>query len=119
MAKSRFRWSKPPTQAWSAAPYVIALERGVMDVLQYYAPQVTADAKTGAPWRDRTGNARQSLLAFEHWAQQHVAALTLMQVMEYGVFLELRHQGRYAIVLPTLEPYYERVWGTIKDLMSR
>ena len=36
--------------------------------------------------------------------------------MEYGVYLELSNQGRYAIILPTLEHYYPIVKKWMKDI---
>ena len=78
-----------------------------------FEPVLEAAAKAGAPWQDRTGNARQSLFSVSEIDGRRVI-LYLSHGMEYGVFLELRNQGRYAIVLPTLE----RNYGEIKRAMQ-
>jgi len=115
---SSFRWTRPPTRTWDAARYSQALDDGVERLLNYWAPQIEGSAKQGAPWTDRTGNARQTLAAFAYRKQAHLHALALRQTMDYGVFLETRWQGTYGIVLRTLQGYYGSVWSSVEDLLK-
>lgn len=78
-------------------------------VAQYFAPVVEAEAKANAPWTDRTGNARQGLRGFVEDLSASTVAIYLTHSVEYGVNLELKYQGRYAIILPTLESRYADV----------
>lgn len=58
--------------------------------------------RQGAPWTDRTGNARNGLMA-KHDADPMVEhTLILFHSMPYGIWLEVRHSGRYAIIGPVM-----------------
>jgi hypothetical protein len=66
-------------------------------------PMAAGYARTHAPWRDVTGNARNGLMA-KHVGQPLVShALVVYHTMPYGLFLEVRWSGRYAIIGPTLD----------------
>lgn len=55
-----------------------------------------------APWRDRTGNARNGLKA-KHEAEPMVShTMVLYHSMPYGYWLEVRWSGRYAVIGPTM-----------------
>ena len=64
--------------------------------------------RNDAPWKDRTGNARASLFA-DAFLTDHVAGVTLGHGVEYGFWLEVIQNGRFAIVRPTLEAHARRV----------
>jgi hypothetical protein len=59
-------------------------------------------ARENAPWTDRTGNARNGLQAKHVSEPMVVHKLVVFHTMPYGVWLELRWSGRYAIIGPTL-----------------
>jgi hypothetical protein len=65
-------------------------------------------AKNRAPWEDRTGNARQSLYSVVHTGNGQII-IYLSHGVDYGVWLELRHQGQYAIIMRTLEHHYQQI----------
>lgn len=109
-----FRWRVPPSKAWQIPVVVQRWEDAVNAELLYWAPQIEADMKRNASWEDRTSNARQTLNAFVHSPRTGVLALVAKQQMTYGVQLETKYGGRYAIVLPTLQLYYDRIWQGIK-----
>jgi hypothetical protein len=118
MASSTFRWVRRPSVAWNTRLYRDMLIRAVYRLLSYYAPQIETDAKTNAPWTDRTGNARQTLAAFVYIPEEAVIVLVLKQHMSYGVCLELKRGGRYAIVMPTLQLHYGPVWRAVTDVVA-
>jgi hypothetical protein len=113
-----FRWTRPPTQAWQARVYIVVLEASLERLLWSFAPRIEADAKINASWTDRTANARQTLASFVYQPGASRLALVLKQHMSYGVFLELCNQGRYAIVLRTLQSYYGPLWNSVKELVE-
>jgi hypothetical protein len=113
-----FRWTRPPTQAWQARAYIVVLEASVDRLLWSFAPRIEGDAKINASWTDRTANARQTLASFVYKPGANRRALVLKQHMSYGLWLELRWQGKYAIVLRTLQHYYSPVWNSVKDLVE-
>ena len=118
----RFQWKpgKSPTQAMAPgiARYKSALRRAIWGVLNLNAAEIETDMKRNAPWTDQTANARQTLRAFVYEPRPEVVALVAKQHMEYGKWLELKNGGRYAIILPTLEQYYQQVWSDIKDVVE-
>jgi len=108
----------------------VALDAGLQQLGMVWAVQIERDAKVNAPWTDRTTNARQTLGAFAVVIRNGKVAelpeyepgiargiaLILRQYMSYGKYLELRWQGKYAIVLPTLQQYYYPVWNDVRGL---
>jgi hypothetical protein len=74
-------------------------------VATYFAGVFEAYAKANAPWTDRTGNARQSLYAFTQRLGQDVVALYLAHGVDYGIYLEVANEGRYAVVWPTIQAH--------------
>jgi HK97 gp10 family phage protein len=61
-----------------------------------------ANAKAGAPWHDRTGNARQGLTGSAEADGDHVR-VAIAHTMAYGPFLELgtSKMAAYPILVPT------------------
>jgi hypothetical protein len=112
-----FKWTRPPSQAWNRQLYKAQLMDAVEKQLWYWSPQIEASAKENAEWTDRTANARQSLASFVYRDGDKII-LILKQQMDYGKFLELANQGKYAIVLVTLEQYYARVWGSVREMVQ-
>lgn len=90
-----------------------------LQVAQEVTPQIEADAKRDAPWTDRTSNARQGLHG-RFWQEDNgnVTVIRLAHGMFYGRFLELRWQGRYAIILPTLQRYYGVVRERLRERLG-
>lgn len=89
--------------------YGEAVKEGLLSVGQRLGPAMEAFAKQNAPWTDRTGHARQGLRYFvdqQDDGQVVVVTLAHGEGIFYGWFLEVRFQGRYAIILPTLQAHY-------------
>ena len=87
-------------------------------IAEYFAPVIEAAAKENASWTDRTGNARQGLEGLVEDISETMVALILKHKMDYGVFLELSHQGRYAIIMPTLEQHYQPVMQMVREVFG-
>lgn len=60
--------------------------------------------KNNAPWEDRTGDARAGLTAEAHH-QGFRQEILIYHTAEYGVWLEVRWNGRYAIIQPALDHF--------------
>jgi len=67
-----------------------------------FAPRVESHMRNTAPWTDQTGNARAGLFARPE-VEATGAKIVFGHSVYYGIFLETRWSGRYAVVLPTLE----------------
>lgn len=96
--------------------YASKIHQAVRLVGEYFAPVVENAAKTNASWTDRTGAARQGLHGFVEDVSESVVLLVLAHGVDYGIFLELKHQGRYAIILPTLEESYPKVMEMLREV---
>jgi hypothetical protein len=65
-------------------------------------------AKENAPWADRTGDARVGLDTSVE-LEGHVIVWQMYHTVEYGQWLETIQNGKFAIILPTLEIYAPKV----------
>ena len=71
--------------------------------------------KSNAPWTDQTGAARNGLVGnFE--ASARGGRVVFAHSVPYGIWLEVRWSGRYAIVLPAVEEFSRR-WGRLLAAM--
>ena len=93
------------------------VRNAVKAIADNYAAEIEREAKLNAPWEDRTTNARQGLFSTVDQAEDRTT-IYLSHEMDYGVYLELKNHGRYAIIMPTLERFYPRVMGSVKELMK-
>lgn len=73
----------------------------VFKVFTYWSTRASSDMRANAKWVDRTGNARNGLNATVYDSSKYVD-LVLYHRVPYGVFLEVRWSGRYAIIGPTM-----------------
>lgn len=76
-------------------------------VMEEFSQEVLQYARDHAPWQDRTGEARSQLGVevsggFQSWSK-NAASLTLYHGVDYGIWLEVRWSGRFAIIIPTIE----------------
>lgn len=83
------------------------------------ATQLEALMKRNRPWKDRTGMAKASLRTVVTQPDQNTIRITLAHGVSYGIWLELAHEKRWAIVKPTLEKEAPNVVDGLQDLMSK
>lgn len=112
-------WDNPPS---TAIPEMVEeYNRQVYSALWKlalgYAPKIEAWMKENASWTDRTSNARQTLWA-EAFDFVDVIVLAFGHGVDYGTFLELANQGRYAIITPALDVFGPQIWNDAKALIK-
>lgn len=117
MASNGIAWTdKSLFKNLDAAP--AKLDAAMVAFTNYWAPQVASYARSNAPWQDQTSNARNGLTAVaENSPSNH--AIVLFHRMPYGIWLEVRWSGRYAIILPTVKVMGHTVMAGARDLMRR
>lgn len=73
-------------------------------------------AKNNRPWTDRTGHARQRLVGWVEMFSNKVR-IHIGHGVDYGVYLELAHEKRYAILQPTVNALSKEILEGFKELM--
>lgn len=77
-------------------------------------------AKVNAPWTDRTGMARRQLAAgVEDHTGRNLIRIYLAQGVNYGIWLELANEKRFAIIQPTINLKSGEVMRGLQNLMER
>jgi hypothetical protein len=84
--------------------FFVAADKGLQRFTENGAQEVENYAQEHAPWQDRTGDARSGLTAEARHRLNHYY-IDLFHTVDYGIWLEIRWDGRYAIIQPTLEHF--------------
>ena len=107
-------WTVDPRKLGEAIErqYAQKLIGRVKSVVRDAAPEAEAHMKNVAPWQDQTGQARRLLMA-DATDDGKAMTLVLIHGAAYGIWLELRHAGRYAIIAPTVHDFASRIRGRI------
>jgi hypothetical protein len=94
------------------------LDRGLVALTERAGQTITDTAKRNAPWTDRTTNARNGLETnVEHSLNKH--RITLFHKVDYGIWLEIAHAGKYRIIMPTLESEGRKLMRNANSLLRR
>lgn len=78
------------------------------DAMEDLSSEIVSYAQENAPWADRTGEAREGLEA-EVEIEGTEVVLSLYHTVDYGLWLETIQNGRFAIIMPTLEHFSSKV----------
>ena len=120
-ASQGIRWVVPPT---ALAEAIERYGERVLVAVQAVAGEVATlmqnAAKDNARWTDRTGNARSGLFgtAEAEFAQELVVIyLSHGADIDYGVYLETRYGGRYAIIMRTIEQHLPQLRRMLEELL--
>jgi hypothetical protein len=73
------------------------------------------EMKLGARWHDDTGNARVGLIAEGERSGSKEFVLHFASLASYGIWLEIRWSGKYAIVGPVSQRIAPRLAKVIAD----
>jgi hypothetical protein len=114
--KSGFRWSEDqirPSLKTASQKGEAYLNR----VTTYHALRAEAYARLNAPWTDRSTNARGGLEAVAINRSGH-HEIVLYHTMPYGIWLEIRFAGRYAIIRPTIRHEAPEYFETARELLD-
>lgn len=94
------------------------IDKLVETTMSYYAPQVANYAKSNAPWTDQTSNARNGLTA-QAGRDGDTHFITLAHRVDYGIYLETRWGGRYAIINETIQAMMGPIMQTLNGSLDR
>lgn|GEM_PF-988540 len=120
VAQSGFSWEVSPREAMGPQVHraIIQLPRMVLAAMRVVGVTIHQEAQANAPWNDITGFARAGL-SINVSRDGALITLTLYHTMYYGIYLELRWGGRYAIIMPTLQANYGNIMTAVRDALGR
>ena len=76
------------------------------------ASELRSYMQSSRPWTDRTGKAKVMLDAVVSRPDDNTVRITLSHGVSYGIWLELAHEQKYAIIKPTIQAksgeYFQR-----------
>lgn len=87
--------------------YGASIVEGVHESIYQTAGDIEDWMKENAVWGDRTGDARDGLTASVD-SNKLKPTIYIYHTVPYGVWLEVRWSGRYAIIVPAIEH-----WGPL------
>lgn len=95
------------------------LDRAIAGAVKQRSHIAEGWMKQNAPWTDRTGNARSGLTAItEHQAKVH-HTIWMFGRVPYIIWLEIRHAGRYAIIVPAVLDQGPKLMRTFVKIIDR
>lgn len=98
----RFAWGTNPFVKGYGAAFQVKFHASCAAVTQGFARRCESYMKEHASWKDRTGEARDGLRAEGDFSFVQYT-VTLYHTVDYGIWLEVRWNGKYAIIQPTIE----------------
>jgi len=121
-ARPGIQWSTPPSElARAVERYGDRALTAVAAVAQRVATEMQNQAKTDAPWTDRTGNARTGIFGTsEADFAAHVVTIYLSHgaTISYGVWLELAASGKWGVIMRTMESHYEPLMQMLREIFA-
>lgn len=93
------------------------IDRLMTAATELHATRAEAYARANAPWNDQTSNARNGLKAVAVH-ERHKHAIVVHHSVDYGIWLEVRWEGRYAIIDPTIRHEGVEVMRTVGALLA-
>jgi hypothetical protein len=120
MIQASFQWQVTPGQAFEqlVENYTKTVFLTGRRVAEARAAEMENWAKANAPWQDRTGNARAGLNSFVKDSPGVVAEIVIQHGVDYGVWLEIAHGGRFAIIAKTIDTYGPLLMRDMQRIMN-
>lgn len=94
------------------------VDRGAFIVSEKIASEGQSVMRVNAPWTDRTSNARNGLFGKAMHEKGISHTIVLYHTMPYGVFLETRNSGKYAVIVPTLQTMGPRTMNLLRTILA-
>lgn len=115
-----FQWQVTPGQAFDEMyrAYTRTLFTTGARVMQARADEMTAWARSNAPWTDRTGEARRTLHTIVEHNPQVLGTIILRHGADHGLWLEIAYGGRWAIIAPAIDHWGPIIMKDIQKMMN-
>lgn len=92
----------------------------MMALMTYNAQAMQDDMRVNASWTDRTSNARNGLFAkavYDAGSRKYI--IVLYHTVPYGIWLEMRWSGKYAIINPTMQTGGPQVMSDLRKFLRK
>lgn len=115
--KKGFRWYYD-TLTPRMAMFTIAANFAITAAVNDMTREIGQWMKDNAPWEDQTGAAREGLTASRtHEGFKQV--IYVYHTVDYGIWLEVRWNGRYAIIVPAMEHFNDVMGSGLTGLLGK
>lgn len=98
------------------------LENRTKAAISLYGDTVTkkmeAYAKTNRPWTDRSSSAKNRLTGTSVRLSGNTVRCTISHGVEYGIWLELCNEGKYAIIKKTVDAISPEALKGLNNLLK-
>lgn len=98
--------------------WVVEKKAGIEAVAKITDSQMQNYARTNRRWQDRTGNARAGLNGGSYWETMNILKIYIAHSMEYGPFLELSKDRRFAILEESRDKFKDSFYNGVKRIME-
>jgi hypothetical protein len=95
--------------------WLLKTEASLYMVCEVASKQLEQYAKQNRPWTDRTANARQGLFG-STGRYGTMFRIFISHQVDYGVWLELANQGKYAILEQTVNANVKEIYAAWKKV---
>lgn len=116
-----FEWQVTPEIAFGQLVngYTNRIRAGVRRIAHRRAVDIEEWMKDNHPWQNITGAAEAGLEAFVEEIALDITQIILThgEGVEYGVYLELAHGGRWGVISPALDVWGPIVWRDVQALL--
>lgn len=86
--------------------------------MDFQSAKVQDHMRMNAPWTDRTSNARNGLFA-KSVNTPLTFSIVCYHTVPYGIYLEVKNDGKYAIIVPTIIEEGQRIMGALNGLLTK
>lgn len=108
--------TSPGSMADRVASYAKKLLAAVYALATEWASRIESQMKSGARWKDQTGNARRGL--FGRAMRLAVGAVIVCGgSVFYQIYLERKNAGRFAIIMSTMQANYAGIFASLRALV--
>lgn len=113
-----FAWQGLADIADNVVNYGIEVRGDVKAAVEALAEEMKQWAQANAPWQDQTGDARRELQAGVTWTDENNFVIWLGHGADiyYGVWLEVRWGGKFAIILPTIQHFAPLIGDRVRAM---
>lgn len=95
------------------------LTSAILIYMNTKSTKIQARMKTGRPWTDRTGMAKMMLSAKVEHPNEFTYRIVLAHGVDYGIWLELANEKKYAILMPTINEEGPKMVNELTNFLDK